>query len=161
MNSLRKMDSTIKTVWLLRQMAQSLTLTTVRLLSIQSHNVLKNVKKRKSENLLSSQRSFNRHNPFYTSAYDMDMRKVIDVYAAATEHVDQGLSLTLFLRSELPKKFTNGKQKINKRLVTFLSFVTTPLTRELNQSTTSVPIQMTVKRLVLTNVKAVSSKMVI
>ena len=48
-NSLRKMDSTIKTVWLLRQMAQSLTLTTVRLLSIQSHNVLKNVKKRKSE----------------------------------------------------------------------------------------------------------------
>lgn len=31
------------------QMAQSLTLTTVRLLSIQSHNVLKNVKKRKSE----------------------------------------------------------------------------------------------------------------
>ena len=48
-NSLRKMDSTIKIVWLLRQMAQSLTLTTVRLLSIQSHNVLKNVKKRKSE----------------------------------------------------------------------------------------------------------------
>ena len=24
--------------------------------------------------------------PYYTSAYDMDMRKVIDVYAAATEH---------------------------------------------------------------------------
>lgn len=41
--------------------------------------------------------------PYYTSAYDMDMRKVIDVYAAATEHVDQGLSLTLFLRSEIPK----------------------------------------------------------
>ncbi|MTC90764.1 class 1b ribonucleoside-diphosphate reductase subunit alpha [Streptococcus uberis] len=41
--------------------------------------------------------------PYYTSAYDMDMRKVIDVYAAATQHVDQGLSLTLFLRSELPK----------------------------------------------------------
>ena len=40
--------------------------------------------------------------PYYTSAYDMDMRKVIDVYAAATEHVDQGLSLTLFMRSELP-----------------------------------------------------------
>ena len=63
-NSLRKMDSTIKTVWLLRQMAQSLTLTTVRLLSIQSHNVLKNVKKRNWKNLLSSQRSFNRHNSF-------------------------------------------------------------------------------------------------
>lgn len=41
--------------------------------------------------------------PYYTSAYDMDMRKVIDVYAAATEHVDQGLSLTLFLRSEIPE----------------------------------------------------------
>lgn len=41
--------------------------------------------------------------PYYTSAYDMDMRKVIDVYAAATEHVDQGLSMTLFLRSELPE----------------------------------------------------------
>lgn len=40
--------------------------------------------------------------PYYTSAYDMDMRKVIDVYAAATEHVDQGLSMTLFLRSEMP-----------------------------------------------------------
>ena len=90
----------------------------------------------------------------------MDMRKVIDVYAAATEHVDQGLSLTLFLRSELPKKFTNGNR--NKQTTRdLLSFVTTPLTRELNQSTTSVLIQMTVKRLVLTNVKAVSSKMVI
>ncbi|MEX2804287.1 class 1b ribonucleoside-diphosphate reductase subunit alpha [Streptococcus sp. H31] len=41
--------------------------------------------------------------PYYTSAYDMDMRKVIDVYAAATEHVDQGLSLTLFMRSDIPK----------------------------------------------------------
>lgn len=40
--------------------------------------------------------------PYYTSAYDMDMRQVIDVYAAATEHVDQGLSMTLFLRSEMP-----------------------------------------------------------
>ena len=41
--------------------------------------------------------------PYYTSAYDMDMRKVIDIYAAATEHVDQGLSLTLFMRSEIPE----------------------------------------------------------
>jgi ribonucleoside-diphosphate reductase alpha chain len=40
--------------------------------------------------------------PYYTSAYDLDMRKVIDVYAAASQHVDQGLSLTLFLRSEIP-----------------------------------------------------------
>ncbi|WNZ93461.1 class 1b ribonucleoside-diphosphate reductase subunit alpha [Streptococcus iniae] len=47
--------------------------------------------------------------PYYTSAYDMDMRKVIDVYAIATEHVDQGLSLTLFLRSELPKEIYEWK----------------------------------------------------
>ncbi|MGT2742479.1 class 1b ribonucleoside-diphosphate reductase subunit alpha [Streptococcus plurextorum] len=40
--------------------------------------------------------------PYYKSAYDMDMRKMIDVYAAATEHVDQGLSMTLFMRSEIP-----------------------------------------------------------
>lgn len=40
--------------------------------------------------------------PYYASAYDLDMRRVIDVYAAATKHVDQGLSLTLFLRSEMP-----------------------------------------------------------
>ncbi|MDN6207931.1 MAG: class 1b ribonucleoside-diphosphate reductase subunit alpha, partial [Lactococcus sp.] len=40
--------------------------------------------------------------PYYVSAYDLDMRRVIDVYASATKHVDQGLSMTLFLRSEIP-----------------------------------------------------------
>lgn len=49
--------------------------------------------------------------PYYTSAYDMDMRKVIDVYAAATEHVDQGLSLTLFLRSDIPKGIYEWKKE--------------------------------------------------
>lgn len=39
---------------------------------------------------------------YYTSAYDMDMRKVIDVYATAQQHIDQGMSLTLFLRSNIP-----------------------------------------------------------
>ncbi|URZ88240.1 class 1b ribonucleoside-diphosphate reductase subunit alpha [Floricoccus penangensis] len=47
--------------------------------------------------------------PYYTSAYDMDMRKVIDVYAAATKHVDQGLSLTLFVRSEIPEGIYDWK----------------------------------------------------
>lgn len=41
--------------------------------------------------------------PYYRSAYDTDMRKVIDTYAAAQEHVDQGLSLTLFIRSSIPE----------------------------------------------------------
>ncbi len=60
--------------------------------------------------------------PFYTSAYDMDMRKVIDVYAAATEHVDQGLSLTLFLRSELPKEIYEWKTE-NKQTPRDLSIL--------------------------------------
>ena len=85
----------------------------------------------------------------------MDMRRVIDVYAAATEHVDQGLSLTLFMRSDIPTVFTNGRKRTNKQHVTYLSFVTTPLTRALSLSTTFVPTQMTAVKLVLTNVKAV------
>lgn len=40
---------------------------------------------------------------YYTSAYDMDMRKVIDVYATAQQHIDQGMSMTLFLRSDIPE----------------------------------------------------------
>lgn len=40
---------------------------------------------------------------YYKSAYDMDMRKVIDVYATAQQHIDQGMSLTLFLRSDMPE----------------------------------------------------------
>ncbi|MFE7149237.1 class 1b ribonucleoside-diphosphate reductase subunit alpha, partial [Heyndrickxia sporothermodurans] len=40
--------------------------------------------------------------PYYESAYDIDQRKVIDTYATAQKHVDQGLSMTLFMRSELP-----------------------------------------------------------
>lgn len=50
--------------------------------------------------------------PYYLSAYDMDMRKVIDVYAAAQKHIDQGMSLTLFLRSEIPEglyEWKNGR----------------------------------------------------
>lgn len=49
--------------------------------------------------------------PYYQSAYDMDMRKVIDVYAAATEHVDQGLSMTLFMRSEIPQGLYEWKKE--------------------------------------------------
>ncbi len=42
----------------------------------------------------------NPHQFSIKSAYDMDMRKVIDVYATAQQHIDQGMSLTLFTRSE-------------------------------------------------------------
>ena len=40
--------------------------------------------------------------PYYKSAYDTDMRSVIETYAAAQEHVDQSLSMTLFMRSTIP-----------------------------------------------------------
>ena len=50
--------------------------------------------------------------PYYKSAYDTDMRWVIDVYAAAQKHIDQGMSLTLFMKSEIPEglyEWKNGK----------------------------------------------------
>lgn len=40
---------------------------------------------------------------YYKSAYDTDMRKVIDIYASAQKHIDQGMSLTLFIRSSIPE----------------------------------------------------------
>lgn len=49
--------------------------------------------------------------PYYTSAYDTDMRRVIDVYAAAQQHIDQGMSLTLFLRSTMPEGLYDWKQE--------------------------------------------------
>ena len=36
--------------------------------------------------------------PFYKDAYEIGYEKIIDTYAAATPHVDQGLSLTLFFK---------------------------------------------------------------
>ncbi len=39
---------------------------------------------------------------YYKSAYDTDMRKVVDIYAAAQQHIDQGMSLTFFIRSTIP-----------------------------------------------------------
>ncbi|MGO3110867.1 MAG: class 1b ribonucleoside-diphosphate reductase subunit alpha [Latilactobacillus curvatus] len=50
--------------------------------------------------------------PYYESAYDIDMRKVIDIYAAAQKHVDQGMSMTLFMRSTIPAglyEWKNGR----------------------------------------------------
>lgn len=53
--------------------------------------------------------------PYYKSAYDMDMRKMIDIYATAQRHIDQGMSLTLFMRSEIPEGLYEWKDgKTNK-----------------------------------------------
>jgi ribonucleoside-diphosphate reductase alpha chain len=48
--------------------------------------------------------------PYYVSAYDIDQRKIIDIYAVASKHIDQGASMTLFLRSELPKDMYEWKE---------------------------------------------------
>jgi ribonucleoside-diphosphate reductase alpha chain len=50
--------------------------------------------------------------PYYESAYNLDMRKVIDVYATAQQHIDQGMALTLFMRSTIPAglyEWKNGR----------------------------------------------------
>ena len=36
--------------------------------------------------------------PYYQDAYEIGWKKIIDTYAVATEHTDQGLSLTLFFK---------------------------------------------------------------
>ncbi|KRN12753.1 ribonucleotide-diphosphate reductase subunit alpha [Fructilactobacillus fructivorans] len=56
--------------------------------------------------------------PYYESAYDTDMRKVIDVYAAAQKHVDQGMSLTLFMRSTIPKGLYEWKDGRSDKMST-------------------------------------------
>ncbi|CAM3106085.1 class 1b ribonucleoside-diphosphate reductase subunit alpha [Leuconostoc rapi] len=56
--------------------------------------------------------------PYYVSAYDTDMRKVIDVYAAAQEHIDQGMALTLFMRSTLPEGLYEWKNNRTNKMTT-------------------------------------------
>ncbi|MTI15800.1 class 1b ribonucleoside-diphosphate reductase subunit alpha [Rhodobacteraceae bacterium RKSG542] len=47
---------------------------------------------------------------FYADAYEVGPEKIIDTYAAATEHVDQGLSLTLFFRDDATTRDINRAQ---------------------------------------------------
>jgi len=56
--------------------------------------------------------------PFYESAYDIDMRKVIDIYAAAQKHVDQGMSMTLFMRSTIPAGLYEWKDGRTDKMTT-------------------------------------------
>ncbi|MFK4566991.1 class 1b ribonucleoside-diphosphate reductase subunit alpha [Enterococcus sp. UD-01] len=55
---------------------------------------------------------------FYKTAYDYDQRKIIDVYATAQKHIDQGMSLTLFMRSKLPAGLYEWKQPDQPKLTT-------------------------------------------
>lgn len=56
--------------------------------------------------------------PYYQSAYDTSMIKVIDTYAAAQQHVDQGMSLTLFMRSSIPTGLYPWKEKHIDKMTT-------------------------------------------
>ncbi len=47
---------------------------------------------------------------FYRDAYDIGPNAIIDVYAAATQHVDQGLSLTLFFNDNVTTRDINKAQ---------------------------------------------------
>jgi len=55
---------------------------------------------------------------YYKSAYDYDQRKIIDVYAIAQKHIDQGMSLTLFMRSKLPEGLYEWKTVASPKLTT-------------------------------------------
>ena len=61
--------------------------------------------------------------PYYKSAYDMDMRKVIDVYAAAQQHIDQGMRLTLFMRSTITAVLYEWKVENEKQTTRDLSIL--------------------------------------
>jgi ribonucleoside-diphosphate reductase alpha chain len=47
---------------------------------------------------------------YYTDAYEIGPEKIIDTYAAATQHVDQGLSLTLFFKDTATTRDINKAQ---------------------------------------------------
>lgn len=48
--------------------------------------------------------------PFYKDAYELGYEKIIDTYAEATQHVDQGLSLTLFFPDTVTTRDLNKAQ---------------------------------------------------
>ncbi|WP_449374683.1 class 1b ribonucleoside-diphosphate reductase subunit alpha [Arthrobacter psychrolactophilus] len=47
---------------------------------------------------------------YYKDAYEIGFEKIIDTYAAATQHVDQGLSLTLFFKDTATTRDINKAQ---------------------------------------------------
>ncbi|AMV67504.1 Ribonucleotide reductase of class Ib (aerobic), alpha subunit [Pediococcus damnosus] len=55
---------------------------------------------------------------YYQSAYDIDMRKVVDIYAAAQQHVDQGMSMTFFMRSTIPEGMYEWKDGRTNKMTT-------------------------------------------
>jgi ribonucleoside-diphosphate reductase alpha chain len=52
----------------------------------------------------------NDNRKYFDDAYEIGPEKVIDVYAAATQHIDQGLSLTLFFKDTATTRDVNKAQ---------------------------------------------------
>jgi ribonucleoside-diphosphate reductase alpha chain len=52
----------------------------------------------------------NNNRKYFEDAYEIGPEKVIDVYAAATQHIDQGLSLTLFFKDTATTRDVNKAQ---------------------------------------------------
>jgi len=52
----------------------------------------------------------NDNRKYFEDAYEIGPEKVIDVYAAATQHIDQGLSLTLFFKDTATTRDVNKAQ---------------------------------------------------
>lgn len=82
------------------------------------HPIVNLIENRQEENIGSiyypAPRLDNTTIEYYKSAYDTDMRDVINTYATAQQHIDQGMSLTLFMRSVIPEglyEWKNGKSK--------------------------------------------------
>ena len=55
---------------------------------------------------------------YYKSAYETDMRQVIDTYATAQKHIDQGMSLTLFMQSTIPEGLYEWKNGSTDKMTT-------------------------------------------
>jgi ribonucleoside-diphosphate reductase alpha chain len=52
----------------------------------------------------------NDNREYFQDAYEVGPEKIIDVYAAATQHIDQGLSLTLFFKDTATTRDVNKAQ---------------------------------------------------
>lgn len=60
------------------------------------------------------------------SAYDIDQRKLIDLYATASIHIDQAISMTLFTRSVFEKgmyEWKNGTANETEKTTRDLSIL--------------------------------------
>ena len=71
---------------------------------------------------------------YYQSAYRMDMKKVIDVVATVQEHVDQGISTTLFVTDDkTTRDIARNYIYAYKKGLKSLYYTRTKLTRDSNE----------------------------